>query len=147
MMPLAPEIAERIQTIESRLAVLDPILQGFCTQHDYRVSDMTGSIQPRRRVWRREEIDRCLDLTSDLTVPEAMERGFYPEMPWSLFANASLLPSVRPMRILSAAVFEGLPYSQLEAALENRLEAGLVMLQAVTVEDVIERGHNYGRVP
>jgi len=142
-MSLSPEIAARIQAVEAKLAELDPILHGFCTERGYTFSSQVG-VWPRRKVWARKEIDRTLDLTMDLTVPEVMERGFYPEMPWSLYASASLLPVSKQVRLLSADVFRGLPFSQLAGVLAARFEDGLAMLRGFTREDIIARGQIHG---
>ena len=143
-MSLAPEITERVQAVEHNLALLDPVLHYFCRRHGYTFRGMVD-LYPQRRAWRREEIDRCLDLTLDLTVSEVVERGFYPDMPWSLYASASLLPTVREAaRILSADVFRGVPYSQLATVLEPGLEDGLAMLRTFKRQDIIERGQTYG---
>ena len=144
-MSLSPEINARIQAVEAKLAELDQILHGFCTENGYTFSSQVG-VWPRRKVWAREEIDRALDLTMDLTVPEVMERGFYPEMPWSLCATASLmLPPPEPGRLLSEYVFQRLPFSQLAEVLPARLADGLAMLQRFKRADIIARGQIHGR--
>ena len=142
-MSLSSEITARIQAVEAKLAELDPILHGFCTRRAYTFSSQVG-VWPRRMVWAREEIDRTMALVMDLTVPEVMERGFYPEMPWSLRAGATLpIASNEPIRILNLDVFTSLQYSQLAGVLEARLEDGRAMLQKVTREDIIARGQVY----
>jgi hypothetical protein len=142
-MSLSPEITARVQAVEAKLAELDPILHGFCTRRGYRFSSHVG-VWPRRMVWAREEIDRTIALTMDLTVPEVMERGFYPEMPWSLRGGATLPPAAdQPIRILNLDVFQGLPFLQLAGVLEARLEDARAMLQKVTREDIVERGQIY----
>jgi hypothetical protein len=141
-MSLSPEITARIQAVENNLALLDPILHGFCERHGYRFSSTVG-VYPRRRVWQRGEIDRSLDLVLDLTVPEVMDRGFYLEMPWSLYAGASLLPAIgEAMRVLDADVFRGVPYSQLATVLPARLEEGAAILKSITRHDITERGRD-----
>jgi hypothetical protein len=144
-MSLSPEITARIQAVEAKLTELDPILRGFCAERGYTFSSEVG-VWPRRRVWAREEIDRTLDLTMNLTVPEVMECGFYPEMPWSLCATASLmLPPPEPGRLLSEYVFQRLPFSKLTGVLAARLEDGLAMLRGFTREDIITRGQIHGQ--
>ena len=100
---------------------------------------------PRRSMWVREEVDRSIYLTMDLTVAEAMERGFYPEMPWSLEVTASLpIHTEEPARILSTSVFRGVPYCQLSAVLQKGLEEGLTLLRKQTAEDIMSRGEVIG---
>src|SRR4051812_11715850 len=98
-MTLAPEIIERIQAVETHLATLDPILHEFCAQRDYTFRSSVG-VWPRRGAWRREAVDHCFDLTIDLTMPEVMERGFSPDMPWSLYVTGS----TRPLDLFSARI-------------------------------------------
>jgi hypothetical protein len=142
-MTLAPEITERIQAIETHLATLDPILRDFCIRHDYTFSSSVG-VWPRRRAWRREEVDRCFDLTMDLTVPEVMERGFSPDMPWSLYVSASTRPpDFISARILTVDMFRRLPFSLLHERLATDLEAGLATLLTFTAEVIDERGQTH----
>ncbi|HTY89347.1 MAG TPA: hypothetical protein VMB80_18000 [Candidatus Acidoferrum sp.] len=142
-MSLLPEVTVRIQAVEAKLAELDPILQDFCTRRGFTFRSLVG-VWPRRKVWARQEIDRTLDLIMDLTVPEVMERGFYPDMPWSLHATASVnLPL--PGRFLSETVFQGLPFSQLAEILPVRLEDGLARLRQISREDIIARGQIHGQ--
>jgi hypothetical protein len=143
-MTLTPENAERIQSIETRLATLDPTLRDFCARHDYTFSSPVG-VWPRKRAWRREEVDRCFDLTMDLTVREAMERGFYPDMPWSLYITASTRPPhPDEVRFLTADVFRQLPFSSLCDRLGADLEIGLTTLTTFTLETINERGQKLG---
>ena len=142
-MNLAPEINERIRAVETHLATLDPILRDFCTRHDYRFSSLVG-VWPRRRACRRQEVDRCFDLTMDLTVLEVMERGFSPDMPWSLYISASTRPpDFVSARILTSGVFRRLAFSSLPERLAADLEAGLATLQTFTPEAINERGQTH----
>jgi hypothetical protein len=143
-MTLSPEIVARVQAVEAKLAELDPILHDFCTRRGFTFSSQVG-VWPRRRVWMRQETDRALDLVMDLTVPEVMERGFYPDMPWSLRATASVMLPL-PGRLLSEDVFHGLPFSQLAELLSVRLEDGLAILREIKHEDIVTRGQIHGRV-
>jgi len=138
-MSLAPEITERIQAVEAKLAALDPILHDFCTRRGYTFSSKVG-VWPRRKVWAREEIDRSMDLVMDLTVQEVMDRGFSPDMPWSLHATGSFPPARGEQRILTRPVFTNMPYSQLAPALPAQLEAGLAVLRTFTRDLIISSG-------
>jgi hypothetical protein len=139
-MTLTPEITERIQAIEVHLASLDPTLHEFCTRHGYTFRSFVG-VWPRRGAWHREEVDRCFDLTMDLTVPEVMERGFFTDMPWSLYVTASTLPhELVSARFLTADVFRRLPFSSLRDRVAAALESGLATLRTFTQEVIDERG-------
>ena len=141
-MSLSPEIIVRIQAVEAKLAELDPILHEFCARSDYTFSGYVG-VWPRRKVWAREEVDRTLDLITDLTVPELMERGFYPEMPFTLIASASERSTI-PGRVLIQDVFHSLPFAQLAAVLAARLEEGFVILRKIRQEDIVSLGQVHG---
>src|ERR1041384_4889332 len=102
----SPQAHANLAAIESKLAELDHLLIQFCSKHEYRFS-RSSNIFPNRRVWRRDEIDRCIDLEFGVSFQDALDHGFYSEFPWSLYARGSLHPGTRPeMRILSRAVFE-----------------------------------------
>jgi hypothetical protein len=134
---ISPEVSAKIHLMESKLVELNPILCRFCAEHGYTLSCHIG-VWPRRKAWVREEIDRTLDLTMALTVQEFMDRGFYPQMPWSLYATASL-PTL-PARFLSVDVFRALSFSELPDVLASRLADGATILRSFTSEDVIARG-------
>ena len=140
----SPEVWARVDAIEAKLTELDPIMQSFCARRSFRFSKMVDenrTLWPRRGMSAREDIDRLIHLTMDLTVAEVMERGFYPEMPWSLYAAATLPIAIgQPTRILSTDVFRGVPYSRLAAVLGKGLEDGLSILRRLTREDVITKG-------
>jgi hypothetical protein len=143
-MSLSPEITARIHAVEDKLAELDPILHDFCSRKGFTFRSIIG-VWPRRAVWAREEIDRTIDLTMDLTVPEFFERGFQPEMPWSLYASAALPVSQDyPSHILSVDVFRHLPLSELAGVLATRLDEGVTMLRKFNREDVLTKGKIYG---
>ena len=142
-MTLSPETVARIEAVEAKLMELDPILHDFCARRGFTFSSQVG-VWPRRRVWARAEVDRTLTLIMDLTVLEVMERGFYPDMPWSLVATASLM-SPMPGRLLSENIFHGLPFSQIADVLAARLEDGLVRLRKITHDDIITKGQIHGR--
>ena len=140
----SPEATLRIHAVEAKLAELDPIIHDFCKRNRYTFSSTVG-VWPRRKVWAREDVDRTLDLVMDLSVSDVMERGFYSEMPWSLCATASLLlPAPDPGKLLSQNIFHALACSELAKVLAARLEEGLLILQKITREDVINRGQIHG---
>jgi hypothetical protein len=147
----SPEVWARVAAIEAKLAELDPIMQSFCERSGLTFSKMVDenrTLWPRRGMWARQDIDRCMHLTMDLSVAEVMDRGFYPEMPWSLHADASLpIEKGQPTRILSMDVFRRVPYLRLAVVLGQALEDGLSALHRLTREDVIARGEVVGPPP
>ena len=126
-MSLPPEVWARVDEIEAKLAELDPILQSFCARRGFRFSTMVDenrTLWPRRGLTAREEIFRGLYLTMDLTVQEVMDRGFYPEMPWSLYADATFMPArSEPTRILSKKVLNAVPCSLLPSGRDSRKQS------------------------
>ena len=140
----SPEDWARVDAIEAKLAELDPIMKAFCQRRGFKFSKMVDenrSLWPRRGMSAREDIDRLMHLTMDLTVAEVMERGFYPEIPWSLHAAATLPIAIgQPTRILNTDVFRGVPYSRLAEVLGKGLEDGFSILRILTREDVITKG-------
>ena len=86
-----------------------------------------------------------MDLTTDLTVQEVMDRGFSPDMPWSLHASASFLhiPG-QALRMLTRPVFTNMPYSRLASALPEQLESGLALLRTFTADLIISSGETFG---
>jgi hypothetical protein len=143
-MSLSSDITSKIQAVEAKLTELDPILHDFCGRRGFTFRRIIG-VWPRRKIWAREEIDRTIDLSMDLTVPEFFERGFQPDMPWSLYASASLPVSEDyPSHVLSVDVFRHLPFSDLAGVLAVRLEDGLAMLRRFRREDVLTKGTIHG---
>jgi len=136
----SPQARANLAAIDSKLAELDDVFLRFCSQHDYRLS-RNVQIWPLRRVWRREEIDRCMDLVMDIGFQEALDRGFFPEFPWSLLAQGSLHPGTdRDVHLLKRPIFEHIPYGQLASVLEGALASGLQTLNAMTESEILAHG-------
>lgn len=71
--------------------------------------------------------------------PEFVERGFYPEMPWTLRASAvpragseQQFPVAFQFGLLNRVVFSGIPFSELAGVLAEKLEHGITVLQELT---------------
>ena len=140
----SPEARANVAAIESKLTELDEEFLQFCSRHGYTFSPIV-QLWPRRRVWRRQGIDRSMDLTMDIGVQDVLDRGLYPELPWSLFASGSLLPgSDRDIHILSRPVFEHVPFLRLASILADSLERGLRILNAMTETEILAQGQKCG---
>ena len=136
----SPEGRANVAAIEANLAMLDDVFLQFCSRHGYAFSSHV-QLWPRRRVWRRQEIDRCMDLNMDVGVQDVLDRGFQPELPWSLYATGSLSQSKDPAdRFLSRPVFEHLHFSQLASILASNLERGLEILNSMTESEILRDG-------
>lgn len=138
----SPEAKKNLASIDSKLSELDNLFLNFCSQQGYQFS-RNLQIWPLRRVWRRQEIDRCIDLVMALPFQEALDRGFYPGFPWSLYASGLLHPGTDPdIHILSRPIFERVPYHQLASVLIDGLVAGLNILSTLTEDEILMRGLN-----
>ena len=136
----SPEASAHLAAIESKLAELDGLFLQFCSQQDYRFS-RSLNIWPKRRVWRRQEVDRVMDLEMDVGFQEALDRGFYTEFPWSFYARGSLHPGTDPdVHILSRPIFEHVPYPRLASVLPGALASGLQILNAISESDILSGG-------
>jgi hypothetical protein len=143
VMSLPREAKEKIRSVNDKLAELDPILERFCAHRACSFLGAASELWPSRGAWAPGEIDRYLNLTTDVRFVEILSRGFYPEMPWSLYATATLrsVPG-QPVqwRTLKVDVFRGLPFSGLASVLKDQLERGFSILNALTPDDVLARG-------
>ena len=146
----SPEGRANVAAIESKLAEFDELFRRFCLREGYIFSP-TVDLWPRRRVWRREKIDRCIDLTmviGVIGVQDVLDRGFYPELPWCLCASGSLPPGTDSnVYILSRTVFDHVPFSRLASVLADGLERGLEILNSITESDILTQGERCGRNP
>ncbi len=148
VLSLSEAIKAKLRAINDKLSELDPILQAFCARRGFTACmrhDMwrqfASEVWPSRLAYARGEIDRFLQLGMDESIREVLKRGFYPEMPWSLHAMASLqYKADQPLRFLTVEVFRGLPFSKLAGVLDERLEEAFSMMSAWTPEDVRTRG-------
>jgi len=144
----SPEGRANVAAIESKLKELDAVFRQFCSREGYTFSAMVD-LWPRRRVWRRQEIDRCMDLTMTIGVvgvQDVLDRGFYPELPWSLFASGSLPPGTDPdVHILSRPVLDQVPFSRMASALADSLQRGQQILNSMTKSEILTRGEKCGR--
>lgn len=144
----SPEGRANVAAIESKLKELDEVFRQFCSREGYTFCAMVD-LWPRRRVWCRQEIDRCMDLTMTIGivgVQNVLDRGFYPELPWSLSASGSLAPGTYPgIHILSRPVLDQVPFSQVSSELAESLGRGLQILNTMTKNEILSRGEKCGR--
>ena len=141
----SPEGKANLAAIESKLGELDDLFLQFCSQQDYRFS-RSLNIYPKRRLWRRSEIDRFMDLEMATGFQDSLDRGFYPEFPWSLYARGSLCSGADPdIRVLSRPIFEHVPHCRLAFILANSLDRGLHILNTMTESEIRQHGEKWGR--
>jgi hypothetical protein len=144
----------KVQSIEKKLAELDPVWEAFCSRRGY--SFMPGrELCPYRAAFAHQKIDHRIVLTMDVAFTAMLEQGFCPDMPWSLYAMASLpfwsrssgkpselVPAalISPMPVLTFELFRQLPFAGLAEVLENQLERGFSVLRELTREDILRKG-------
>lgn len=144
----------RIQSVEKKLAELDPAWEAFCSRHEYLFRP-GRELWPNRMAFAHGTIDRQLVLTMDVPFPELLNRGFWADMPWSLYAIARLpfwsqspcgksQPQAGPAGlykpVLTFELFRRTPFLELGKVLEKELERGFSLLSEVNREDVLRKG-------
>ncbi len=143
---LSPKANAKVRAINTHLSELDPIIQRACSRHGYSFHAQSEIwpcrlifVQPRSPLY--DEVNRSLDLTTDLKLAELLEQGFSPDIPWSLYANASIFarPALSP-RVLTEALFSALPFAEIPAVLEEQLERGFSLLESWTRDHVLAHG-------
>jgi hypothetical protein len=140
-MSLSGAAKARVRSVNDKLAEFEPILRKFCTHRGYALREPSdASLWPFRSVLAHGEIHHCLDLNTDAKFLDILKRGFWPEMPWSLYASAAGVAPGQPWRILTTALFRRLPFCDLASVLEQRLEEGFSILRQLTLQDVLARG-------
>ena len=85
-----------------------------------------------------------MDLTMDVGVQDVLDHGFYPELPWSLYASGSLWVGNDSLA-LSRPIFEHVPFSRLASVLVDGLERGLQILNSMTASEILTQGQIGGR--
>lgn len=135
----------KVAAIEANLVELNPVFLQFCSRHGYILIPF-GADWPGSQVCNvKGEIHRCLDLKMEVKVEELLDRGFHPDLQWSLYARGSL-PSDRDpeMHTLSLPVFEHWSYSRFLPILADILESGLDMLNGMKEVEIIKHGRKIG---
>ena len=141
VMSLSGAAKARVRSVNDKLAELEPILRTFCAHRGYALREPSdASLWPFRSALAHGEIHRCLDLNTDAKFLDILKRGFWREMPWSLYASAAGVAPRQPWRILTTALFRRLPFCDLASVLEQRLEEGFSILRQLTLQDVLARG-------
>jgi len=129
----------KVAAIEANLVGLNPVLLQFCSRHGFGML----MFWPGRSLCLLEgEISQSMDLTLDAKVDqELLDRGFHPDLQWSLDADAWLKPDTDPERHqLSRPVFEHWSYSRFLPILADILEGGLDMLNGMNEVEIRKHG-------
>ena len=129
----------KVAAIEANLVGLNPVLLQFCSRHGFGML----MFWPGRSLCLLEgEISQSMDLTLDAKVDqELLDRGFHPDLQWSLDADAWLELDRDPERHqLSRPVFEHWSYSRFFPILADTLESGLDMLNGMNEVEIRKHG-------
>lgn len=132
----SPQIAE----IDDALTELEPALNEFGRSHGFALTrSHEGSFNVPRRWLHRESagIRHEIGLIIASPMPERLERGFYPDIPCTLYVAAF---DRAAQRHYHAAVFEAQPFRSLKDSLGHHLADALAKLDACTPEFVSHHG-------
>ena len=136
-----PQIAE----IDDALAELEPAMDEFGRFHGFVLTrSHEGSFNIPRRWLHRESasIRHEIGLVIASPMPERLERGFYPDIPYTLYVAAHDRAAERHFH---AAVAEAEPFRSLRGSLGRHLANALAMLDACTADFIAHHGTNDGK--
>jgi hypothetical protein len=131
-----PKIAE----IDDALTELDSSLAEFGRSHGFALTlSHEGSFNVPRRWLQREfaGIRHEIGLIVALPMPERLERGFYPDIPCTLYVAAF---DAAAQRHFHATVCEAQPFRSVRDSLSHQLADALVKLDACTSEFIARYG-------
>ncbi len=131
-----PQIAQ----IDDALAELEPSMDEFGRSHGFALTrSHEGSFNVPRRWLHRESagIRHEIGLIIASPMPERLERGFYPDIPCTLYVAAF---DRAAQRHFHAAVAEAAPFRSLRDSLSGHLATALAALDACTPEFIAHHG-------
>lgn len=132
----SPQIAQ----IDDALAELEPRMDEFGRSHGFVLTrSHEGSFNVPRRSLHREAagIRHEIRLIIASPMPERLERGFYPDIPCTLYIAAFDRSAERHFH---EAVAEAEPFRSLRDSLGRHLASALTMLDACTPEFIAHHG-------
>lgn len=130
----------QIAAIDDGLMELEPCLEEFGRSHDFTLTrSHEGSFNIPRRWLHREcaGIRHEIGLVIASPMPERLERGFYFEIPCTLYVAAFDRSSQRHYH---TTISESQPFSVLKSALSSHLADALAKLDACTPEFIARNG-------
>ena len=130
----------KIAAIDDALTELEPSLDEFGRSHGFALTrSHQGSFNVPRRWLQRETagIRHEIGLIIASPMPERLERGFYPEIPCTLYIAAF---DRAAQRHYDTRVFESQPFSSLRDSLRRYLADALAKLDACTSDYILHYG-------
>jgi hypothetical protein len=137
---MSPHTNPKLAAIDDALTELDPILEEFGLAHGFILRrSHEGSYNVPRRWLHRDSgaIFYEIGLIISSEMPERLERGFYPEMPCTLYLAAF---DRKAQRYYDTRVFEAQPFSSLRDSLRRHLADALAKLDACTPDYILRYG-------
>jgi hypothetical protein len=129
-----------LAAIDDALTELEPSLDAFGKKHGFALTrSHEGSFNIPRRWLHRDSgtIRHEIGLIIASAMPERLERGFYPDIPCTLYIAAF---DRKAQRHYHGTVFEGQPFSSLKDSLHCHLEDALAKLDGCTPDFISHYG-------
>jgi hypothetical protein len=130
----------KVAAIDEGLSELEPSLAEFARCHGFTLTrSHEGSFNvPRRWLHRKSAgVGQEIGLIIASPMPERLERGFYPEIPCTLYVAAF---DRAAQRHYHAPVTEAEPFRSLRDSLSRHLASALATLDACTPEFIAHHG-------
>jgi len=137
---VSPHTNPKLAAIDDALTELHPILEEFGQAHGFILHrSHEGSYNVPRRWLRREAapVIHEIGLIIASEMLERLERGFYPEMPCTLYLAAF---DRKAQRHFNASVFEAQPFCSLQDSLWCYLADAVAKLDACTSDYILHYG-------
>lgn len=137
---MSPFTNPKLAAIDDALTQLEPCLEEFGQAHGFALTrSHEGSFNVPRRWLRRDSgaVVHEIGLIIASEMPERLERGFYPDIPCTLYLAAF---DRKAQRHYDTRVFEAQPFSSLTDSLRRHLADALAKLDACTPDFILHYG-------
>ena len=137
---MSPFANPKLAAIDDALTELEPSLEEFGQAHGFALTrSHEGSFNVPRRWLCRDTgaVVHEIGLIIASEMPERLERGFYPDIPCTLYLVAF---DRKAQRHYATTVFEAQPFSSLRDSLRRHLADALAKLDACTPDFILHYG-------
>ena len=137
---MSPHDNPKLAAIDDALTEFHPILEKIGNIHGFTLHcSHEGSYNIPRRWLRRDAapVVQEIGLIIASEMPERLERGFYPELPCTLYIIAFVREA---QRHYEALVFEAQPFYSLRDSLSRQLEDAVAKLDVCTPDYILQYG-------
>ena len=137
---MSPHANPKLAEIDDALTELHPILEEFGLAHGFTLHrSHDGSYNIPRRWLRRDAapIFQEIGLIIAAEMPERLERGFYVELPCTLYITAF---DRKAHRHYETRVFEAQPFCLLQDKLRLQLGDAVAKLEICTADFILQHG-------